>query len=133
MGRQLPYFGSYSNGTGVIFSNTIGGTQRTITSTSPALPLNKWYCYGFTTSYDGTNTTMSVYIDGTLRSSATYPGAQSNASYRFTVGDGNTITASPYQWLPFTGQLSDVAVYPRTLTASELREVATFQRKKLGL
>ena len=133
MGHRLPDFGSYYYGTSIIFSNSIAGSQRTVTSMSPAIPLNTWHCYAFTTSYDGTSTTMTIYLDGEFRESATFPGQQTNSAYTFTVGDGYNSTTSTYKWYPFNGQVGDVAIYPKTLSIEEIKEIYTFQRKKMGI
>ncbi|HWT40712.1 MAG TPA: LamG domain-containing protein [Dongiaceae bacterium] len=129
MGQYLPYFGTYTNGTSIIFSDKISGTQRTLTSTSPAIPLNTWNCYAFTTSYDGANTTMTIYINGTQRVAGTYTGQQDPATSKFTVGDGNY----PALWYPFNGRIGDVAIYPRTFSASEIQGIFGVVRGKYGI
>ena len=117
MGRTLPYFGVF-NGNNVIFSNTIAGTQRTVTGGITSIVSNRWYCYTFTTAFDGTNTVMRIYLNGTLLNTGTFAGQQSNSSAnRFTVGDGQYSLAS---WYPFNGFVSDIAIYPRTLSDAEI-------------
>lgn len=121
MGTFLPYFGAYSGGTGAVFSTYIAGVQRTVISTTPALPLNSWNCYMFTDTYDGTNTTMSVYINGVLRASNSYPGQQTNPNRKYTVGDGQSSTSGNGTWYPFKGRIGDVGVYPRAFNAEEVK------------
>lgn len=121
MGSYFPYLGTSTGGTSMIFSTRISGSQRTITSTSPAIPLNTWTCYVFTTAYNGTNTTMSMYANGVLRSSVSYAGQQDNLNHKYTVGDGYTPTASGGVWYPFKGRIGDVAVYPRAFSAEEVK------------
>lgn len=123
MGRYLPYFGFY-NGNTIIFSNIISGTQRTLVAPlDENIMTNRWYCMSFTTVYDGVNTVMKIYLNGAQVATATHPGQQTNsASYRFTIGDGRHDLAA---WYPFNGYVSDVAIYPRTLSDDEIR--ANFQ------
>jgi prepilin-type N-terminal cleavage/methylation domain-containing protein len=121
MGTFLPYFGTYSGGTGAVFSTYIAGTQRTVISTAPAIPLGTWACYVFTNEYDGTNTKMSIYVNGALRAASSYAGQQTNPNRKFTVGDGQTPTSGAGTWYPFKGRIGDVAVYPRTFSAEEVK------------
>ena len=114
MGRHLPYFG-FRNGNSLIFSNSIGGSQRTITS-SANLSLNAWYYAAFTTEYNGTSTSMKIYVNGNLATSGEWAGAQSNSSYKFTIGDGHEPT-----WYPFKGLVSEVAVYNKTMSETEIQ------------
>jgi hypothetical protein len=117
MGRYLPYFGFYT-GNGLIFSNNIGGNQITIYASG--LSLNTWYHTTFTTSYDGTNTTMKIYVNGVETSSIVYGGAQGNYDLPFMIGDGNNYSNST--WYPFAGRISGVKIYNKTLTASEIQQ-----------
>lgn len=126
MGRHLPYFG-FRNGNSLIFSNQIGGSQRTITS-SANLALNTWYYTTFTTEYNGANTTMKVYVNGSLVTSGEWAGAQTNPSYKFTVGDGHEPT-----WYPFKGMVSDVAIYNKTMSASEVQQNFETLKGRYGL
>ncbi|MGH7218085.1 MAG: LamG-like jellyroll fold domain-containing protein [Candidatus Microsaccharimonas sp.] len=121
MGTYFPYFGTYAGGTGMVFSTRISGSQRTVASTTPATPLNTWVCYVFTTEYNGTNTTISAYMNGVLRSSATYAGQQDNLGHKYTVGDGYPSPSSTGTWLPFKGRIGDVGVYPRAFGAEEVK------------
>lgn len=132
MGTYFPYIGAYA-GTGVIISNNIGGSQRTVTSTAPSIPLNTWNCYAFTTAYDGTNTATSIYVNGVLRTSATYAGQQVNLGHKFTVGDGYTPSGSDGIWYPFKGRIGDVGVYPRTFSAEEVKASFESLRIKYGI
>jgi hypothetical protein len=118
MGRYLPYFG-FLYGNSFIFSNLIGGSQCTI-YTPANLALNTWYHATFTTSYDGTNTTMRTYVNGVETASGVFSGAQGNYSVNFMVGDGNNSGNS--SWYPFQGRISNVKVYNRTLTSSEVQQ-----------
>jgi|688.fasta_scaffold145139_3 hypothetical protein len=114
MGRFLPYFSFRSTGL-FHFSNQVGGTQVNLYSPLTYLD-NVWYFTCFTTEYNNPNTTMKMYINGSLVSSGSFPGTQNNLSYTYTVGDGrNTST-----WYPFNGYVSMVSVYDRTLSASEI-------------
>lgn len=132
MGTFLPYFGSYMNGTSIVFSNRLSGSQRSVASSSPAIPLNTWNCYAFTTAYDGTNTTMSIYVNGALRTSATFTGVQDTlAGKYFTVGDGSS--ESTGAWYPFNGMVGDVAIYNRTFSANEVNSLFGILRTNYGI
>jgi hypothetical protein len=128
MGRYLPYFGFYA-GNGLLFSNLIGGNQVTIYASG--LSLNTWYHTTFTTSYDGTNTTMRIYVNGVETSSAVYGGAQGNYSNPFMIGDGNNSSNST--WYPFVGRISNVKIYNRTLTVNEIQQNFQALRGRFGI
>lgn len=129
MGRLLPYFSFYTGNT-ILFSNDIGGTQRSI-YTASNISLNTWYHIVGTTSYDGANTTMKTYVNGVEAATGTYAGAQVNASYagyKFCVGDGrNTV------WYPFKGRVSAVKVYSRTLSPVEIQQNFNALRGRFGI
>lgn len=129
MGRYLPYFGFYG-GNSFIFSNLIGGAQRTI-NTPTNLTLNTWYHATFTTSYDGVFTTMRTYTNGVETASDVLAGAQGNYSLNFMVGDGNN--SANNSWYPFQGRISKVKVYNRTLTASEVQQNFNANRSRFGI
>lgn len=126
MGQHLPYFGFYG-GNSLIFSNYISSVQKTIISPTN-LSLNTWYCPTFTTAYDGTNTTMSIYINGTFATNGVFAGAQTNTSYVFTVGDGHTSI-----WYPFKGFVSDVRIYNSTLSADDIQQNFNAVRARYGI
>ena len=127
MGRYLPYFGLRSGD--VIFSNSIGGAQRTVYSTGFIPSNNTWYHLTFTTEYDGTNTTSKIYINGVLNNSRSDLGTQYQFSYGFTIGDGRDNST----WYPFNGKVPTIKIYNRTLTADEVMQnyVATKSRFQL--
>lgn len=126
MGRHLPYFGFYS-GNSIVFSNYIGGVQRTIFAWA-GVTLNTWYHLVFTTEYDGVNTTAKIYINSNLSSSGTWAGSQGNFNYAFTVGDGH-----PTTWYPFKGDVSSVKIYNETLSESDISNNFEKTRDRYGL
>lgn len=126
MGRYQPYFGFYT-GNSLIFSNYISGTQRTVRSTPANLQLNTWYYTVFTTDYDGANMTMSIYINGVKNISASFPGTQSNLSYKYVIGDGRST------WYPFRGMVSDVRVHDYTMSEDEIGRLFEEQRSRYGI
>lgn len=128
MGRHLPYFAFY-NGSQLFFSTNIGGTQRVVSTAGNNL-LNTWYYAVFTIEYDGTNTIMKIYRNGTLAAtSPAYAGTQVNYSYKFTIGDGHPSSA----WYPFKGMVSNVKIYDRTLSSDEIMENFKADQKRYGL
>jgi hypothetical protein len=129
MGRYLPYFSFYA-GNRLYFSNVIGVTQQVI-QTAANLSLNTWYHATFTTSYDGTNTTMKIYTNGVETATGTFTGSQYNYPYPFMIGDGNN--GSNTTWYPFSGRVSNVKVYNKTLTASEVQQNFNALRGRFGI
>jgi hypothetical protein len=128
MGRYLPYFGFYT-GNGLIFSNLIGGSQSTIYTSG--LSLNTWYHTTFTTSYDGVNTTMKIYTNGVETATGTFSGSQGNYSNPFMIGDGNN--GSNGSWYPFIGRISNVKIYNKTLSTTEVQQNFQAQRTRFGI
>lgn len=126
MGQYLPYFGFYG-GNSLFFSNIIGSTQQTI-QTATTLSLNTWYHAAFTTSYNGTNTTMSIYTNGVLSTSSSFAGQQSGPSGTFTIGDGWNTT-----WYPFKGNISSVKIYNATLSAAQILQNFNALRGRYGI
>jgi len=131
MGRYLPYFG-FNTGNRIIFSNNIGGTQRTIRSTPTNLVTNKWYHIVGTTEYDGTNTTMRIYINASLSITETFAGAQDNSATDkfFTVGDWYQNSDGTYM---FKGKIASVRIYNRTLSLTEISQNFNSQRGRFSV
>ena len=129
MGRYLPYFAMRSTNS-LFFSNNISGTQRNLTSTTAFIQNNTWYHFVFTTQYDGTNTTMSMYINGVFDTSRTDLGSQGNyANYKLTLGDWrNDIIDAP-----FSGKIYGLKVYSRTLSPQEILQNFNSTRSRFGV
>lgn len=127
MGSYLPYFGFY-NGNSLIFSNTIGSGQQTISATS-TLSLNTWYYTCFTTQQSGSNTIASIYVNGVLDTQSTLTGLQNAPSYPFGIGDGE----ASFTWYPFKGRIGPVKLYNRTLSAAEILQNFNAIRGRYGL
>jgi hypothetical protein len=121
MGDFLPYFGfRASENHKVHFSNDIGGQQRNVYS-STQTSINTWYHIAFTTEYNSPNTTMKVYLNGVQEGSGTWAGSQtqrSGESKKFTIGDGRSNAG----WYPFAGDVSNVQIYNKTLSSSEISQ-----------
>jgi hypothetical protein len=127
MGRQLPYFGLQSSR--IIFSNTIGGSQKTLYSTGFTPADDIWYYLTFTTEYDGANTIPKIYINGVLNNSGSFAGAQSDSIGSFTIGEGRSTTA----WYPFNGRVSNVKIYNKTLSINEIQQNFNALRGRFGI
>ena len=124
-GMYLPYFSFH---TGVVsghdflhFSETVGGSQRHLYThdggSGPFLVNNKWYCFHFTNSFDGVNTTMSSYSDGVFRGSVTYSGQTTTTTLKtLTLGNWRPDVIN----YPFSGKISMFKYYNRTLSATEV-------------
>jgi hypothetical protein len=130
MGRYLPYF-SFYGGVQLYFSNNISGAQQTI-ATAGNLSLNTWYMATFSTSFDGTNTTMKIFTNGVETATGTFSGSQGQyAGVNFMVGDGNN--GNNTNWYPFKGRVSNVKVYNRTLSADEILQNFNATRSRYGV
>jgi len=117
MGQLLPYMGAYA-GNQIIFSDNIGGTQRTINTNSGTIVTGQNHYVVCTRGYDGTSTTNKVYIDGKLIGSGSWSGAPYYEGYNITVGDGRSTST----WYPFYGKVNATQIYNRTLTSGEIEQ-----------
>lgn len=130
MGAFLPYF-SFYGGNYVYFSNYIGNTQRSINTAANSITLGVWYHMCFTCEYDtGANsTTMKIFLNGSLGAQNSFSGAQTTTgATKFSVGDGMGAT-----WYPFQGKVSNVRIYNRTLSASEILQNFNALRGRFGI
>lgn len=130
MGRNRPYFGIRSSNV-VIFSTSINGSQRTVQSVALTAPDAVWYHLAFTIEFDGVNTTMKMYINGVESGTGVYPGTQDNAAFtgiKFTVGDGQDSL-----YYPFSGNVSQVKIYNRTLSQAEITQNFKAMRSRYGI
>lgn len=114
MGAVLPYMGVF-NGNRIIFSDNIGGVQSTIYSPEGSISLNTWCHVVCTRTYDGTNSTNSVYINGILAATNTFSGVHVDSGTYFNVGDGWVTN-----WYPFNGYVAVAKIYNRPLTTIEI-------------
>jgi hypothetical protein len=126
MGRLLPYFGHYG-GSSIIFSNIIGGSQRTLWSNA-SVSSGVWTHCVFTTVFDGTNTTEYLYINGVLDNYGTWSGSQGAYGYYFSIGDGYNDS-----WYRFDGQIPIVRIYNKALSASEVKQNFNAMRGRFGV
>lgn len=127
MGQWPPYF-SFSNGNKLLFSNRIGGTQRTI-QTASNLSTSMWYHAAFVATYDSAsnNTVMTIYTNGVQTATGTFSGVPANHT-NFTIGDGRTNS-----WYPFKGKIDIVKKYNRELTAAEISQNFEAIRGRYGI
>jgi len=117
------YFGGTNNGTKLnwIIADT-GGTR---TGVSIYANVNEWHHYVGT--YD--NTTVRVYKDGQLFDSITH----SVGGQLKTTSDSTTIGRSPGTSEYLDGRLSQVSIYNKTLTASEIQQNFNATRGRFGI
>lgn len=105
--------------TSIQFTNTINDITQSLISSGTTPTINKWYCFQFTNSYNGVNTSVSIYIDGVLVGNATYSGQiKSPTVNSFTIGN---YRATPIDY-PFKGKISVVKVYNKALTLDEINQ-----------
>jgi hypothetical protein len=117
MGIVLPYYGFFGGNTFII-QDWINGNQ--VGYYTGTLSLNRWYHFLNTRSYNGTNTTLTTYINGTLSNQSTYSGAPS--VYGGTWAIGNWDAPSAGASYPFYGDISRVNFYTRALPISEVKQ-----------
>ena len=125
MGTWSPYFG-FNSSQNYHFSCSIGG-QKNLYTTGSLLLDNTWYCASFTTAYDGSNTTMSIYVNGEKSISATYLGAPS-LSAQLALGDGRSTS-----WYRFQGHITNARVYDKTLSDAEIKQNFEALRGRYGI
>ncbi|TAN40440.1 MAG: LamG domain-containing protein [Nitrospirae bacterium] len=84
-----------------------------------SLPLNQWSFIVVT--YNSSAQTMSFYVDGVNRQSATSvaPPGQSYSNFQI----GGTLNNNPNIYQYFQGSLDDVRVYNRALSAAEVKQL----------
>lgn len=116
MAIVLPYYGFF-NGNTFIVQDFINGTQ--VGYNTGTLSLNRWYHFLNTRSYNGTNTTLTTYINGTLSNQSTYSGAPSVYGGTWTLGNWDVSVGASY---PFYGDISGVKFYTKALTLTEVKQ-----------
>ena len=90
----------------------IGSADRTVNATA-ALATNTWTHLAMT--YDGT--TMRLYVNGTQVATRAQTGSIATSTSALRIG-GNSVWG---EW--FSGQIDEVRVYNRALTAAEVATV----------
>jgi hypothetical protein len=128
MGIILPYYGFF-NGNTFIVQDYVGGVQ--VGYYTGTLSLNRWYHFLSTRSYNGTNTTLTTYINGTLSNQATYSGAPSIAGGTWAIGNWDTPSAGASY--PFYGDVSIVNFYNRALLLEEVQQNYQSFKTRFGL
>jgi len=116
------YFGMV--GAPPYLSLNISGTQRTV-SASINTTLNKWHC-GVATWSSGNS--LKLYLDGSLAgdSTTTYEGSLSNLTKGFVVG------TSGDRGGPFLGVISELLVFSRSFSLSEIKSYYELTRYRYG-
>lgn len=115
-----------SEGPGPVFYFIIGlSISGQISINAPSMPtVNQWHLA--TGTWDGT--TIKFYIDGILVSSSagsgTFPGTSDVAGFRVGYGYGTEY---------FNGKITDVRVYRRALTATEISAYYNATKSRYGL
>jgi hypothetical protein len=117
LGIILPYYGFFTGNTFIV-QDYVGGNQ--VGYYTGTLSLNRWYHFLSTRNYDGTNTTLTTYINGTLSAQQTYSGAPSNAGGTWAIGNWDAPSAGASY--PFYGDISGVKIYTQTLTEAQVKQ-----------
>jgi len=101
----------YLNGTSVVFSLKVSGTQYTETYAA-GLAIGGRYLLDFT--FDGTD--MKLYIDGSLKQSWNHPGTISADTSYNDIYIGWTGSGTEY----FNGNMDELRIYNRALSLDEI-------------
>ena len=147
---NAPYFIAPSAGTKQIaWVPRIGNTRQAIYSPVNSISAGRWVHMIFVAEYDGTDTTVKMYINGVLGITAKYSGKQSyegsptNTPF-FTIGDRKAaLTAQDYPGIrsfggegfnwQYEGAVSAVRVYARALTEPEIKQNFNSLRNRFGV
>jgi hypothetical protein len=130
MGKFLPYFSFRGDSNRIFFSINISG-QKSVQTLS-TYSNNTWLGVSFTTNYDSINelTELRIYVNGKLNMDPEFfSGSVGNNGYRFIVGDGQ----NPTLWYPFSGSISCIRVYNRTLSSEEILQNFNALRGRFGI
>jgi hypothetical protein len=126
MGMYLPYFAFMDDGS-IHFSNNINGQKSLYAYVG--LTNNVWYNVTFVSSFSSGNTTMLIYLNGALQTQATYAGQQpTTTSDSFRLGtwwSGNSEQ--------FKGNIGNVSIYNRALSATEISTIYNATKSRYGL
>jgi hypothetical protein len=117
MGIILPYYGFFTGNTFIV-QDYVGGNQ--VGYYTGTLSLNRWYHFLNTRSYNGTNTTLTTYINGTLSNQSTYSGAPSIAGGTWAIGNWDAPSAGASY--PFYGNISGAKIYTQALTEAQVKQ-----------
>lgn len=104
------------------FRITAGGADVYVPDTSTHL-LNTWYCVVGT--YDGTS--MKIYINGILKNTKSQTGVLGTNSITAKIG---TYQGTNYN---MNGQIPQVSIYNRALTAQEIQQNFNATRSRYGI
>ena len=100
------------------FYHGIGAGDSSYTS-GPLINDNAWHQITLTAN----GTTLSLYVDGILAS--TSPATLALANYSFSIGAANGLQSGLSQnYSPFAGTIDDFAFWNRSLTSSEVTQLA---------
>ena len=123
MGITMKYI---SATTGKLSLNTGNGSERTFTTYTGNTILNAgtWYHVGFT--YDGTNGSIKLYVNGKLDGTATYTNQKNIEDYiqLFGWSFANSSGAGLFNGYKLKGYLQDVRIYDNCLSAKEVKELS---------
>ena len=104
-----------------VFTVNSCGAERSINATGHTIQTNQWYHVVGVRQ----GTAISIYVDGTLSSSATFTGTvDSETSAILTMGDKSTNQNNS----AFNGLIDEVRVYNRALSADEIKRLYNMGR-----
>ena len=104
------------NNDGRVISDLCGDGATTIGTTTALTEVGRWY--HFAATFDSSNETYAIYVDGLLENSGTNPVAMTQQAA--AVLSFGTRTGSTEYW---SGALRDFRVYRRKLCPSEIAEL----------
>jgi hypothetical protein len=110
-----------------IWDNNNTAIDPSQTSSASALQLNRWYYTGFTT--DGTNNgSLKIYINDSVNFSGTLTGNRGIETKPIDIG--KTGWGDGFFW---NGNIAQVSIYNRALTAQEIRQNFNATRGRYGI
>ena len=119
--NSYPVVGMWDN------NNTTVHPSDQLSNSTSAFQLNKWYYSGFTT--DGTNGgSLKIYINDSVNYSGTLTGNRGIATKPIDIG--KTGWGEGYYW---NGNISQVSIYNKALTAAEVQQNFNALRIRFGI
>ena len=116
MGMFLPYF-AFNSSNQFFFSNSVGASQQSI-ATPGTYSDNTWYHVTFVSDYNGSTTTMKIYVNSVFSTQGVFTGQQvSTTTNSFRLGQWNTDNS-----YSFNGKIGSAKIYNRVLTQAEITQ-----------
>ncbi|KKW01346.1 MAG: hypothetical protein UY36_C0024G0010, partial [Parcubacteria group bacterium GW2011_GWA1_49_11] len=113
----------YQSGSNI--AGRIVGTAVTCTSTGSLFTTNAWHQVGMT--WNGVN--IYIFIDGTLNNTCARSATMTNSVGNLSIGRYEVSSGSNY---PFSGQMDELRIYNRALSAKEVSDLYSWAPGPVG-